>query len=81
MKHIGRLKIILNVLLIRENNFMDEWIKHENNYKECEYINQNYYEYDTGYTEYECILIGGGCQCFGGYIDSGCPLAFKYKVE
>lgn len=60
---------------------MDEWIKHENNYKECEYINQNYYEYDTGYTEYECILIGGGCQCFGGYIDSGCPLAFKYKVE
>lgn len=60
---------------------MDEWIKHENNYKECEYINQSYYEYDTGYTEYECLLIGGECQCFGGYLDSGCPLAFKYKVE
>ena len=81
MKHTDKSKITLNVLLIRENNLMNEWIEYENKFEECEYVNQSYYEYDTGYAEYECLLIGDGCQCFGGCIDSGCPLAFKYKVE
>lgn len=46
---------------------------------ECDYCGRSYYEYDTGYAEYECELTG--YPCMGGYIDSGCPLAFRYIVE
>lgn len=52
---------------------------HEQDLKECEYCEQSYYEYDTGYSEYECDLWG--CECFGGGIGNGCPLSFKYKIE
>ena len=49
----------------------------EQDYEECEYCDRSYYEYDTGYAEYECGL----CKdvCYGG--DYACPLSFKYKVE
>lgn len=46
--------------------------------KECEYMRQTYFEYDTGYAEYDCDLIGSGCMYNFEY---GCPLTFKYKVE
>lgn len=63
----------------KELNNESDWEIHEHNYEDCEYIDQSYYEYDTGYAEYECTLCQGECQ--GGYIDSGCPLSFKYKIE
>lgn len=52
---------------------------YEKNYEKCDYCNCSYREWDTEYPEYECELVGG--QCMGGYIDSGCPLSFKYSVE
>ena len=52
---------------------------YEQNWEECEYCEQSYYELDTGYSEYECGLCGG--DCLGGDIDSGCPLSFKYQIE
>ena len=57
---------------------------YENDYENCEFCEQTYYENDTGYVEYGCNLITGDaedCECFGGDIDSGCPLSFKYKIE
>ena len=51
----------------------------EQDWEECEYCDRSYYEYDTGYAEYECSLWGND-PCLGGCI-CGCPLAFKYKVE
>ena len=52
---------------------------YEQNWKDCEYCEQSYYENDTGYSEYQCNLIGG--ECCGGDIDNGCPLSFKYKIQ
>ena len=52
---------------------------YEQNWEECGYCGQSYYEHDTGYSEYECELVGG--ECLGGDIDSGCPLSFKYQIE
>lgn len=52
----------------------------EKYYKDCEYCEVSYYESDTGYTEYECGLMG--CECLGsGDICDGCPLSFKYQIE
>lgn len=48
--------------------------EHENDYENCEYCVETYKEWDTGYTEYGCELIGGECCEY-------CPLSFKYKVE
>ena len=49
----------------------------EQDFEECEYCASSYYEYDTGYAEYECRLLKD--YCYGG--EYGCPLSFKYKVE
>lgn len=48
-------------------------------YENCDYCGYSYCESDTGYKEFSCDLTG--LECMGGYIDSGCPLAFKYEVE
>ena len=50
----------------------------EQDWEVCEYCRRSYYEYDTGYAEYECVLWSGD-PCLGGSIE-GCPLSFKYKV-
>ena len=52
----------------------------EQDWEECKYCERSYYEYDTGYAEYECSIYGTD-QCFSGDIHYGCPLSFKYKVE
>lgn len=52
---------------------------YENNWEDCEYCRQSYFEWDTGYAEYECDLVDGNC--VGGDIDSGCPLSFRYCIE
>lgn len=52
---------------------------YEQNWEECEYCEQSYYKYDTGYSEYRCGLCDG--ECLGGDIDSGCPLSFKYQIK
>lgn len=49
--------------------------EYENDWENCEFCEQSYYEYDTGYAEYSCRLLGYEC------IDEQCPLSFKYKVE
>ena len=57
---------------------------YENDYENCEFCECTYYENDTGYAEYGCNLITGNakdCECFGGDIDDGCPLSFKYKID
>ena len=51
----------------------------EQDWEECEYCARSYYEYDTGYAEYECTLYDKS-PCFHGSA-YGCPLSFKYKVE
>lgn len=51
----------------------------EQDWEECEYCERSYYEYDTGYSEYECTLYDES-PCLPG-IAYGCPLSFKYKVE
>lgn len=48
---------------------------YENDFTNCEFCEQSDYEYDTGYAEYFCGLLG--YECMGEY----CPLSFKYKVE
>ena len=57
----------------------------EHDWEQCPYCEESYYEYDTGYREYDCKLISQLCgrsyNCEGGEIDSACPLAFKYTVE
>ena len=52
----------------------------EQDWEKCEYCNISYYEYDTGYSEYECVIYGKD-PCMSGDIRYGCPLSFKYKVE
>lgn len=52
---------------------------YENDWENYEYCNQSYYEYDTGYSEYECDLVNR--ECVGGDIQSGCPLSFKYNIK
>lgn len=42
---------------------------------ECEHLETTYYEYDTGYREYECGLFG---DCV---YDGCCPLNCKYVIE
>lgn len=57
---------------------------YEINDASCGYCKLTYYENDTGYAEYGCSLITGKAkdyECFGGDIDNGCPLSFKYKIE
>lgn len=51
----------------------------ENDASSCEYCERSYYEYNTGYSEYECLLDNK--DCFGGELEFGCPLSFKYIVE
>lgn len=50
---------------------MDEYI---NDWENCEYCEETYKEWDTGYTEYGCSLFGEECV-------EDCPLSFKYSVE
>jgi hypothetical protein len=52
---------------------------HDNDWDNCDYRNTEYFEYDTGYTEYSCML--SGYACLGGGCDDGCPLAFRYEVK
>lgn len=52
----------------------------EQDWEKCEYCECSYYEYDTGYSEYECTIYGKD-PCMSGDIHYGCPLSFKYKVE
>ena len=64
---------------------MDEFEIFEQDWAICPYVERSYYEYDTGYSEYECLLWkrqnGQYYSCCGGDINNGCPLSFKYKVE
>ena len=53
---------------------MDEQI-YEHNIEECEYIECTYEEWDTGYKEFECTLLGVDCLC------ERCPLCFKYYIN
>lgn len=57
----------------------------EQDWEACEYCDCSYYEYDTGYREYECRLWMKQDEkfynCCGGDISNGCPLSFKYKVK
>ena len=48
--------------------------EHINNWENCEYCERSYYEYDTGYAEYSCSLLGYEC------IEQ-CPLSFKFRIE
>lgn len=50
-----------------EYEFINEW-------ENCEYCEETYKEWDTGYAEYGCNLFGGECT-------ENCPLTFKYKIE
>ena len=50
---------------------MKEYI---NDWENCEYCEEAYKEWDTGYTEYSCRLFGEECML-------PCPLSFKYKIE
>ena len=47
-------------------------------YQDCGYCERSYYEWDTGFAEYVCTLCD--TDCFGGSIESGCPLSFKYEI-
>lgn len=40
----------------------------------CQYRYESYYEYDTGYCEYECELTRTDCT-------EDCPLNFKFEYE
>lgn len=56
---------------------MEEFVQ---NCESCPYCKQSYYEYDTGYAEYTCLLceeLGVDDMCG----DDICPLSFKYKLE
>lgn len=50
---------------------MEEYI---NDWENCEYCEETYKEWDTGYIEYGCFLFGEECV-------EDCPLSFKYSVE
>lgn len=51
----------------------DKFIEIEPYWEDCEYLECTYAEWDTGYREYECTLIGdNGCD--------NCPLKIKYTV-
>jgi len=52
---------------------------YEKDCADCEYCFCKYYERDTGYGEDGCELTG--YECRGGFIDSGCPLSFKYEIS
>ncbi len=55
----------------------------EDSIRGCPYQEETYCEYDTGYREYGCSLLNKDARdsCVGGYLDAGCPLSFKYRVE
>lgn len=48
---------------------------YENYFKDCEFCEQTYCEYDTGYAEYKCNLLQDECLC------DLCPLSFKYELN
>ena len=54
-------------------------------WEQCPHCEETYYEYDTGYREYECVLIKELCEGVHDFKNmfgcSMCPLAFKYTVE
>ena len=52
----------------------------EPDWENCEYCYVLYAEYDTGYKEFGCKILDK-MNCYGGYLDLGCPLAFKYTTE
>lgn len=58
---------------------------YEPDWEQCPHSEETYYEYDTGYREYDCALIKQFCEGipdFKNIFDcSICPLAFKYTVE
>lgn len=57
---------------------MEEYI---NDWESCEYCEEIYYEYDTGYREYGCSFITGDEHDYPCCDDAeDCPLSFKYKV-
>ena len=47
---------------------------HEQDWNNCPYLEKTYYEWDTGYAEYECQLTNMMCD-----IDI-CPLKFNFEV-
>lgn len=54
-----------------------DWEEVIQDYDGCEFCETTYYEYDTGYSEVGCSLIGDphkiNCD------PDCCPLSFKYK--
>lgn len=58
---------------------------YEQDWENCPYIERSYYEWDTGYSEYDCILWkkknGKHYECTGGDIENGCPLSFRYEIS
>ncbi len=44
-------------------------------WKKCEYATQSYFEWDTGYEEYDCELMDSDCN------EYECPLVCRYKIE
>ena len=59
--------------------------KFEQDWEQCPYCCESYYEYDTGYREYECQIYkkrnGKLYECCGGSIEYGCPLSFRYEMS
>ena len=53
--------------------------KFEQDWEQCPYCYESYYEYDTGYREYECEIDKK--ICCGGSIGYGCPLSFRYEIS
>ncbi len=62
---------------------MDFVLNIEDTIKGCPYREETFREYDTGYREYGCSLFNKDVSdsCEGGYLETGCPLSFKYEVE
>lgn len=54
-----------------------DWEEVIQDYDDCEFCETTYYEYDTGYSEVGCSLIGDPYKT-NCYPDC-CPLSFKYK--
>lgn len=50
-----------------------------NFWKNCEYCEQTHYEYDTGYSEYGCCLLGNPHDV--ACCEEHCPLDYKVRVE
>lgn len=49
--------------------------EYENDFEACEFCYQSYVEYDTGYAEYSCHLLGEEC------LAESCPLSFRFLIQ